>query len=73
MVLDVFVVTELLSIVSEKVTEMFELFETVSESAGEVVETVGEVVSVTIKVIPSEADDETLPASSLNHTYTVRV
>ena len=72
MVLDVFVVTELLSIVSEKVTEMFELFETVSESAGEVVETVGEVVSVTIKVIPSEADDETLPASSLNHTYTVR-
>ena len=72
MVLEVFVVTELLSIVSEKVTEMFELFETVSESAGEVVETVGEVVSVTIKVIPSEADDETLPASSLNHTYTVR-
>ena len=31
-----------------------------------------EIGNLSIKVIPSEADDETLPASSLNHTYTVR-
>ena len=32
----------------------------------------GTVVSLTTKVIPSEADDETFPAVSLNQTYTVR-
>ena len=32
----------------------------------------GAVVSLTTKVIPSEADDETFPAVSLNQTYTVR-
>ena len=44
--LDELVVTEELSITSEKVTEMDELTDTdVSESAGEVDETVGAVVS----------------------------
>ena len=43
---DVLVVTEVLSIESEKVTEMDEVTKTdVSESAGEVEETVGAVVS----------------------------
>ena len=32
----------------------------------------GAVVSLTTKVIPSETDDETFPAVSLNQTYTVR-
>ena len=32
----------------------------------------GLVVSLIIKVISSDADDETLPASSLNQAYTVR-
>ena len=32
----------------------------------------GAVVSLTTKVIPSEADDETFPTASLNQTYTVR-
>ena len=32
----------------------------------------GAVVSLTTKVIPSEADDEIFPAVSLNQTYTVR-
>ena len=32
----------------------------------------GAVVSLTTKVMPSEADDETFPAVSLNQTYTVR-
>ena len=62
-----------MSIASEKVTEMFELLETeVSESAGEVEETVGAVVSLATKVMPSEAKAETFPAASLNQTYTVR-
>ena len=43
--------TEVVSIVSEKVTEMVELTETeVSESDGEVDDTVGEVVSVVVGV-----------------------
>ena len=45
-------VTEALSVASEKVTEMFELIETeVSESAGEVEETVGAVVSTVVTVV----------------------
>ena len=32
----------------------------------------GAVVSLTTKVIPSEAESETFPAVSLNQTYTVR-
>ena len=32
----------------------------------------GSVVSLTTKVMLSEAESETLPASSLNQTYTVR-
>ena len=32
----------------------------------------GAVVSLTTKVMPSEAESETLPAESLNQTYTVR-
>ena len=43
---EVLVVTDVLSMISEKVTEMDEVIETaVSESAGEVEETVGAVVS----------------------------
>ena len=45
-------VTEVVSIVSEKVTEMVELTETeVSESDGDVEETVGEVVSGSVPVV----------------------
>ena len=45
-------VTEVVSIASEKVTEMFELIETeVSESAGEVDVTVGAVVSTVVPVV----------------------
>ena len=32
----------------------------------------GAVVSLTTKVMPSEAEAETFPAASLNQTYTVR-
>ena len=32
----------------------------------------GAVVSLTTKVMPSEAESETFPAASLNQTYTVR-
>jgi len=32
----------------------------------------GAVVSLTTKVMPSEADDEIFPAASLNQAYTVR-
>ncbi len=32
----------------------------------------GTVVSLTTKVMPSEAEAETFPAASLNQTYTVR-
>jgi ABC-type Fe3+/spermidine/putrescine transport system ATPase subunit len=47
----VLVVTELVSIVSEKVTETFDVFETeVSESEGELDKTVGGVVSVVVVV-----------------------
>ena len=52
----VFVVTEAVLIASEKVTEMVELLETeVAESAGEVDETVGAVVSsVSLVINPLE-------------------
>ena len=47
-----FVVTELVSIVSEKVTETFDVNETeVSPSEGELDETVGGVVSVLLDVL----------------------
>ena len=47
----VLVVTELVSIVSEKVTETFDVIETeVSPSDGELDETVGGVVSVVVVV-----------------------
>ena len=49
---DVFVVTEALSIASEKVTEMVLFNKTEeSESAGEVEETVGAVVSTVVTVV----------------------
>ena len=52
---DVLVVTEVLSIESEKVTEMDEVTKTdVSESAGEVEDTVGAVVS-SLKAYDSKA------------------
>ena len=48
----VFVVTELVSIVSEKVTETFDVIETdVSPSEGELDDTVGGVVSVVVVVL----------------------
>ena len=48
----VFVVTELVSIVSEKVTETFDVIETdVSPSEGELDDTVGGVVSVLLDVL----------------------
>jgi len=48
----VLVVTELVSIVSEKVTETFDVIETeVSESEGELDDTVGGVVSVVLDVL----------------------
>ena len=48
----VLVVTELLSIVSEKVTETFDVIETeVSPSEGELDDTVGGVVSVLLDVL----------------------
>ena len=48
----VLVVTELVSIVSEKVTETFDVIETeVSESEGELDDTVGGVVSVVVVVL----------------------
>ena len=51
----VLVVTELVSIVSEKVTETFDVIETeVSPSEGELDETVGGVVSVVVVVSLSE-------------------
>jgi len=51
----VFVVTELVSIVSEKVTETFDVIETeVSPSEGELDDTVGGVVSVVVVVSLSE-------------------
>ena len=50
----VLVVTELVSIVSEKVTETFDVIETeVSPSEGELDETVGGVVSVVVVVSSS--------------------
>ena len=51
-VFDVFVVTEVLSIASEKVTEMLSLIETpVWLSVGDIEETVGTVVSITNELI----------------------
>ena len=56
---DVFVVTVAVLIASEKVTEMVELIETeVAESAGEVDETVGAVVSsVSLVINPLEVSN----------------
>ena len=52
------VVTELLSIVSEKVTETFDVIETeVSPSEGELDDTVGGVVSVVVVVLSSVVVD----------------
>ena len=51
-VFDVFVVTEVLSIASEKVTEMLSVIETpLWLSVGEIDETVGAVVSITNELI----------------------
>ena len=59
-------VIEEVSIDSENVTEIDVLVETeVSPLDGEVEETVGGVVSVTLRVIESEALEDTLLASSL--------
>ena len=55
---EVFVVTEVVSIVSEKVTEIEEVIKTdVSESAGEDEETVGAVVSSVVVVDSEDAED----------------
>ena len=60
----VLVVTELVSIVSEKVTETFDVIETeVSPSEGELDETVGGVVSVVVVVVLSLVVEE--PSSLL--------
>ena len=62
---DEFVVTNVVSIGSENVTEIDVLVETeVSPLDGEVEETVGAVVSATISVIESEALEDTFPAAS---------
>ena len=54
----VLVVTELVSIVSEKVTETFDVNETeVSPSEGELDETVGGVVSVVVVVLSVVVDE----------------
>ena len=60
----VLVVTELVSIVSEKVTETFDVIETeVSPSEGELDDTVGGVVSVVVVLSLSVVVEE--PSSSL--------
>ena len=60
------VVTELLSIVSEKVTETFDVIETeVSSSEGELDETVGGVVSVVVVVSLSGVVEVVAEPSSL--------
>ena len=65
-----FVVTELVSIVSEKVTETFDVIETrVSPSEGELDDTVGGVVSVVVVVL-SELFE---PSSSLLQEMMVRL
>ena len=62
----VFVVTELVSIVSEKVTETFDVIETeVSSSEGELDETVGGVVSVVVVVSLSVVVEVVAEPSSL--------
>ena len=64
---EVFVVIEEVSIDSENVTEIDVLVETeVSPLDGEVEETVGGVVSATIRVIESEELEDTLPNVSFN-------
>ena len=69
---DEFVVTNVVSIDSENVTEIDVLVETeVFPLDGEVEETVGGVVSVTIRVIESEALEDTLPDESLTQRLTV--
>ena len=65
-VFDVLVVMVLVSISSEKVTAMVALMKVeVAPSAGEVEETVGVVVSITIVLEP---DDDQLPAASRSWT-----
>ena len=64
---DEFVVTDVVSIDSENVTEIDVLVETeVFPLDGEVEETVGGVVSATIRVIESEELEDTLPNVSFN-------
>ena len=66
LVSDALVVTEALSIASEKVTEMDESMDTdVSESEGEVEETVGAVVSEVSEVVPEASSIllEDIPSS----------
>ena len=67
----VLVVTELVSIVSEKVTETFDVIETeVSPSEGELDDTVGGVVSVVVVVVLSELFE---PSSLLLQEMIVRL
>ena len=62
----VFVVTELVSIVSEKVTETFDVIETeVSPSEGELDDTVGGVVSVVVVLSLSGVVEVVAEPSSL--------
>ena len=51
------------------IDELDELF---SPLLIEIVGLLGAVVSLIMRVIPSEAEAETFPATSLNQTYTVR-
>jgi hypothetical protein len=72
----VLVDTELVSIVSEKVTETFDVIETeASPSEGELDDTVGGVVSVVVVVLSSEAVDVVEEPLSLLllHETTVRL
>ena len=72
------VVTELVSIVSEKVTETFDVIETdVSPSEGELDDTVGGVVSVDVEVSEEVEDvlsvDADEPPSSVPQELMVRL
>ena len=69
-VFEVFVVTEVLSIASEKVTEMLSLIETpLWLSVGEIEETVGAVVST----IKGSIDQVTLPFPAESVTLNVQL
>ena len=74
--LSVLVVTEVVSIVSEKVKETFDVIETeVSPSEGELDDTVGDVVSVDVEVSEEVEDELSLDEellSSLPHEIMVR-